>query len=116
MPVVIAVGNLKLGGKMSTVTRLAGLALFMLAVQSCNPTDNLTVTNGTTHTILIDVNNESAGGVRLGSGQTQTLSVREETEVFHVVAKTNDGEIVFDETFTEQQLEAMDWRILIEGG
>ena len=88
----------------------------MLAVGLCNPTDNLTVTNRTTHTILVDVNNEFAGGVRLKAGQSQTLSLVEETEVFHVVAKTSDGDIVLDESFTEQQLEAMDWRIVIEGG
>ena len=102
---------------MSTVTCLAGLALFMLlGIQLCNPTDNVTVTNRTTHTILVEINNQFAGGVKLKPGQSQTLSVAEETEVFHVVAMTNDGDIVFDETFTEQQLEAMDWRIFIEGG
>ena len=100
---------------MSTVTGLAGLALFMLAIQLCNPTDNVTVTNGTTHTILAEINNEFAGGVKLKPGQSRTLSLVEETEVFHVVARTSDGDIVFDETLTEQQLEAMDWRIVIKG-
>ena len=101
---------------MSTVTGLAGVALFMLAIQLCNPTDNVTVTNRTTHTVLVEINDQFAGGVKLTPGQSETLSLREETEVFHVVARTSDGDIVFDETLTEQQLEAMDWRILIEGG
>ncbi len=101
---------------MSAVSSLAGLAFFILVAGLCNPTDNVTVRNSTTDTILVEINNQFAGGVKLKPGQSQTLSLSEETEVFHVVAMTTDGEIVFDETLTEQQLEAMDWRILIEGG
>ncbi len=93
------------------------LGLFLLIavgflVGGCHPSVAIIFENQTDQEVLVEVND---GGVEMvAAGSTDTFRVRtNDVDQFEIIVKTEDGEVLFHDVLTEDELEERDNRIII---
>ena len=84
-----------------------------LVVGGCHPSVAIVFENQTGQEVLVEVND---GGVEaVAAGSTDTFRVRtDDVDQFEIIVQTEDGEVLFNEVFTEDELEEIGNRIIIE--
>ncbi len=94
----------------------AGISLVLLlgfVLTACHPNIDITFENRTDMNVLTQVNNDALDEVQAGSTVTFTV-LTEDVNRFEITVITPDGEVLFHEVLTEDELEEIGNRIIIE--
>ncbi len=88
------------------------LIMPLLAI-SCEPVVPITVRNSTTETLTIFVDGGKIGEAIPQSEVKNTYIMHSLTREYTIVAKNSNGKTIYEETFSEKDLEWMKGRVLI---
>jgi hypothetical protein len=96
--------------------QLAGISLVLtlgFLLTACHPNIDITFENRTDNNVLTQVNNDDFEEVKAGSTVTFTV-LTEDVDRFEITVVTEDGDVLFHEVLTEDELEEIGNRIIIE--
>jgi hypothetical protein len=86
--------------------------LTLLFAVSCEPLAPIEVRNGTTEPLMIFINDNRIGEVAPQMAIKNNIVWIKETK-YNIVAKNSQGNIVYSELFTDEDLDWVKWRIVI---
>ena len=89
-------------------------AVVLLLVAACDPLAPIVVRNGTSETLWISIGDDKPRDVvPYGEIKNQTVAMVPLEGWFIIVAKDSEDNIIYQERFTYNELEWLEWRVLI---
>lgn len=94
---------------MSLILLLVGMSF---SVSGCEPYTSVIIENQTKETLSVTINDLSVGDVAPGA-RTRNDKIKLSAGRYWIQAREKDGNIVFSQVFTFEEMEKIGWKIVI---